>query len=432
VAQVHLARTLGHEKVAVKVVRPGIHRKIREDIRLMYHMALRVEKTFEAGRIIGALELVKQFERTIYKELDMFIEAGSIEKFRKNYEHSSEIYIPRVHWDYTTKSVLVMEHIEGIKLDRVEEIKAHGIDPKEIALIGLRSFSRQLMEFGFFHADPHPGNTIVMVDGRVSLVDFGITGYLDDTTMQHIANLFLGYAEHDYGMVMDALRNARLIDEQTLKLGDFKIDLEEMSETFYGRSLSTISAKDVYDQAMHLVLKYRIRLPRNLLLLFKTFVQTEALGKILNSDASLLEVSRPYATRLIEREHDPKRAFKKARKEARSVGGHIKVMPGFVHEILKQVAQGKQRLELVHGGFHDLDVQIEKAVNRLTVGLIICASLIGGSVALNSSEKFLVFTVGFLGDQPLSLTTLLGFSGYIIATILGLWLIVSIFRTGKL
>lgn len=432
VAQVHLARILNNKTVAVKVIRPGIRGKILEDIRLMYHMAMRIEKTFEVGHIIGAVELVKQFERTIHKELDMFIEAGSIEKFRKNFKESSEIYIPRVYWDYTTKSVLVMEHIDGIKMDEVEEIEACGIDPKNIALIGLRSFSKQLMEFGFFHADPHPGNTIVMRDGRVSLVDFGITGYLDDDTMQQIANLFLGYAEHDYDMVMDALWNTGLIDEQTLKLGDFRADLEDMSETFYGRSLSTISVKDVYDQVMRLVLKYRIRIPRNLLLLFKTFVQTEALGKILNSDASILEVSRPYAVRLIEREHDPRRVFSRMSKEAQNVGGHLKVMPKFVHEILRQVSQGKQRLELMHGGFHDLDVQIEKAVNRLTVGMIICASLIGGSVALNSSEKVTEFTIGFLGQEPISLTALLGVSGYVIATILGLWLIISIFRTGKL
>ncbi|MBI4772969.1 MAG: AarF/ABC1/UbiB kinase family protein [Deltaproteobacteria bacterium] len=432
VAQVHLATTRNNERVAVKVIRPRIRGKIQEDIRLMYYLAARFEKTFEMGRIIGATELVKEFERVIYKELDMFIEGGSIEKFRKNFRGSSEIYIPKVYWDYTTKSVLVMEHIDGIKMDHVQEIEAQGIDPKEVALIGLRSFSKQLMEYGFFHADPHPGNTIVLRDGKVSLVDFGITGYLDNDTKQQVANLFLGYAEHDYDMVMDALRNAGLVDEQTQKLGNFRADLEDMSETFYGRSLSTISFKDMYDQIMRLVLKYRVRLPRNLLLLLKTFVQTEALGKILKSDASILEVTRPYAIRLIEREHDPRKAFRRMNREARDVGGHVKVMPKFMHEILRQVAEGKQRIELVHGGFHDLDVQIDKAVNRLTVGMIVCASVIGGSLVLNSSQTIMEFTIEFLGDRTISLTGLLGICGYGIATILGLWLIISIFRKGRL
>ena len=168
-------------------------------------------------------------------------------------------------------------------------------------MIGLRSFSRQLMDFGFFHADPHSGNTIVMHDGRVSLVDFGITGYLDDETMQHVAHILLGYAEHDYDMVLDALSGAGLIDDKTMNLKSFRRDLMDMSEPFYGRSLRTISVKDVYNQVMDLVYTYRIRLPRNLLLLFKTFIQTEALGKILGSDASLLEVAKPYAKKMIER-----------------------------------------------------------------------------------------------------------------------------------
>lgn len=432
VAQVHLASLRESGKVAVKVVRPGIRKKIREDIRLMYYFAEKFERSFEAGRLLGAIELVREFERTIYKELDMHIEAGSIEKFRQNFKDSKELYIPQVRWDYVTKSVLVMEHIEGIKLDRVEEIRRHGIDPKEIAMIGLRAFSRQLMEFGFFHADPHPGNTLVMTDGRVALVDFGITGYLDRATMQRIASIFLGYAEHDYARVMDALSRAGLIDERTMASVDFKADLIDVSETFYGRSLSTISMKDIYDQVIQLVLKYHIRLPRNLLLLMKTFVQTESLGKILNSDANILEVTRPYARALMEKEGSVEKTLARLSNDAKDVGAHFKLMPKFVHDILRQMATHGQRLEVMHRGFHDLDAQIEKAVNRLTVGMVVCASVIGGSIALNSSEKIAEFTIGFLSKEPVSLTALLGVCGYGLATVLGAWLVLSILRSGRL
>ena len=432
VAQVHLASLRESGKVAVKVVRPGILKKIREDIRLMYYFAEKFERSFEAGRLLGAIELVREFERTIYKELDMHIEAGSIEKFRQNFKDSKELYIPQVRWDYVTKSVLVMEHIEGIKLDRVEEIRRHGIDPKEIAMIGLRAFSRQLMEFGFFHADPHPGNTLVMTDGRVALVDFGITGYLDRATMQRIASIFLGYAEHDYARVMDALSRAGLIDERTMASADFKADLIDVSETFYGRSLSTISMKDIYDQVIQLVLKYHIRLPRNLLLLMKTFVQTESLGKILNSDANILEVTRPYARALMEKEGSVEKTLARLSNDAKDVGAHFKLMPKFVHDILRQMATHGQRLEVMHRGFHDLDAQIEKAVNRLTVGMVVCASVIGGSIALNSSEKIAEFTIGFLSKEPVSLTALLGVCGYGLATVLGAWLVLSILRSGRL
>ncbi|NOQ20539.1 MAG: AarF/ABC1/UbiB kinase family protein [Desulfobacterales bacterium] len=432
VAQVHMAKLFSGEQVAVKVIRPGIDKEIRKDIRLMYAIAKRAEKAFEIARVIGAINLVKEFERIIFKELDMFIEAGSIEKFAVNFKADDEIYIPKVHWDYTTKSVLTMEHIPGMKMDQVDVIRDHGIDPKEIAMIGLRSFSRQLMDFGFFHADPHSGNTIVMFDGRVSLVDFGITGYLDDETMQQIANLFLGFAEHDYDMVMDALLDADLIDEETMDLKSFRRDLKDISEPFYGRSLQTVSVKEVHDQVIQLIYKYKIRLPRNLLLLLKTFIQTEALGKILGSDASILEVAKPYAKALIKRSYLTKNALKNFRKDTLAMGGHMKSMPKLVHDILKQTAKGKQRIELQHNGFQEVNTQFVKSINRLIVGLVISASLIAGAMVLNAPQNMFLFTAEIFGGQKISLPAILGLTGYFIATVLALWLIVMILRSKKL
>jgi ubiquinone biosynthesis protein len=325
-----------------------------------------------------------------------------------------------------------MEYMPGIKVDRVEEIEAAGIDPKEIAMIGLRSLSRQLMEFGFFHADPHPGNTIVMLDGRVSLVDFGIVGYLDEEMMHNIANVFLGYAEHDYDMVMEAIVEAGLVDEATMDLKAFKTDLKDISEPFYGRSLLTISVRDVYDQVIGLVLKHNIRLPRNLLLLFKTLIQTEALGKALGSDASILQVMKPYAKELIERSYRLEAIFENAGRDLARAGGYLREAPRLLHTILGQIARGKQRIEMKLSGLSSIDRLFETGINRLTVGLIISASIIAGSLVLNSSQKVLEFNVHFFGEQTFSLTSILGVVGYSIATVLGIWLILCIIRSGKL
>jgi ubiquinone biosynthesis protein len=431
VGQVHTAKLHSGEKVAVKIIRPGIDRKIKEDLRLMYFLADKAEKTFEIGRVIGATNLVREFERNITRELDMMIEAGSIEKFARNFEDVEEIYIPKVHWDYTTRSVLVMEHIDGMKMDQVEEIRAAGIDPKEVAMIGLRSFSRQLMLYGFFHADPHPGNTIVMYDGRVSLVDFGITGYLDEEMMRQVANIFLGYSEHDYDMIMDALMDAGLINEQ-MDLVELRSDLKDVSESFYGRSLQHISVKDVYDQLMDLVLKHHVRLPRNLLLLLKTFIQTEALGKILGSDASILEVTKPFAKKLLERGLNTQSLLRNLDREGRKLSGFTRNIPKHLNDILRETAAGRQRIELRHTGLDDVRTQVEKGVNRLTVGIIIAASILGGAMILNSGQKILEFTFSFFGLQTVSLTAILGVAGYAVATLLGFWLILSILRSGRL
>lgn len=432
VAQVHMAELDENHRVVVKVIRPGIDKKIREDIGLMYYFAQKIENSFEIGRIIGFVDLVKEFERSVFRELDMYTEAGSIERFAQNFKDSQELYIPSVYWDYTSRSVLVMEHIAGIKMDQVDEIVANDIDPKEIAMIGLRSFARQLMEFGLFHADPHPGNTIVMFDGRVSLVDFGITGYLDEETMLQLANIFLGFAEHDYNMVMEALEDAGLINERSIDNRNFRNDLKDISEPFYGRSLQTISVRDVYEQIIQLLLKYRIRLPRNLMLLLKTFIQTEALGKILGSDASLLEVTRPYAKKLLQRGYDAQKLMRNLSREVRSSHGYLKGFPKLIHDFLKGLSSGKRPFEIKHRGFQDIPARIERGFNRLTVGLVISASLIAGSLVLNSSQKLLEFKVDWFGVHTISITAVLGLLGYSLATLLGFWLIISIFRSGKM
>jgi ubiquinone biosynthesis protein len=432
VAQVHAAELDDDQRVVVKVIRPGIDKKIREDIRLMYYFAEKIEKSFEIGKIISFVDLVKEFERSIFRELDMYVEAGNIERFIHNFRDSEELYIPKVHWDYTARSVLVMEHIDGIKMDQIDQIVAHGIDPKEIAMIGLRSFSRQLMEFGLFHADPHPGNTVVMYDGRVSLLDFGIIGYLDEETMMQLANVFLGYAEHDYNMVMEALEDAGLISEATVDLKSFRNDLKDISEPFYGRTLKTISVRDVYEQTMQLLLKYRICLPRDLMLLMKTFIQTEALGKILGSDASLLEVTRPYARKLLQRGYDAQKLVHNIGREVRSTHGYLKGLPRLLNDLIKGLATGKRAIEIRHKGFQEIPARVERSMNRLTVGLVISASLIAGSLVLNSSQKLLEFTFDFHGSHTVSITALLGLLGYSLATVLGLWLIISIFRSGKM
>jgi ubiquinone biosynthesis protein len=432
VAQVHTARLKSGEKVAVKVVRPGIEKRIKKDLLLMHYFAAGIEKKMELGRIMGAVNLVKEFEHTIFRELNMLVEGGHIERFAENFNNSDEIHIPRVHWQHTSKSVLVMEYIEGIKMDNVAEIKRLGIDPQEVAMIGLRSFSRQLMEVGLFHADPHPGNTLVMPDGRVGLVDFGIVGYLDEETMRQVAFVFLGFAEHDYDMVMEAFESAGLIDPGTMDLRRFRTDLKEMAEPFYGRSLKTISVKDVYDQTMRLVFRYQIRMPRDLLLLFKTFIQTEALGKILDSEASLLEVTRPYAKKLLERGYEAQKVLKNLGREFRSAGGYMRWIPKLTHDILKRLAGGDHRLQLDHSSLNQSFKRFEAGLNRLTIGLVISASLIAASLILNTSQKVMVFRIRFFGLETISITQLLGLTGYIIATLLGLWLIFSIFRSGKL
>jgi ubiquinone biosynthesis protein len=168
------------------------------------------------------------------------------------------------------------------------------------------------------------------------------------------------------------------------------------------------------------------------MLLFKTFIQVEALGKILGSDASLLEVTRPYAKKMLKQSYDTQKLVHNIVKDFRSTRGYLRVLPRLVHDILKGLANGKHQIEIQHTGFQQTNTKIERSINRLTVSIVISASLIAGSLVLDSSQKVVEFTVGFFGIHTISVTALLGLLGYSMATMLGFWLIISIFRSGKM
>lgn len=189
---------------------------------------------------------------------------------------------------------------------------------------------------------------------------------------------------------------------------------------------------DVYDQVVRLILKYRIRMPRDLLLLLKTFVQTESLGKILDSDASLLETTKPYAEAILKRSYESHKLLKNMEKDVRTMGGQMRMLPKLLYDGLGQLVRGKQRIEVRHSGLRSLEGKFEKAVNRFTVGLVVSASLIAGSLILNSSQKVMDLTINFYGVHQIPITALLGLIGYSLATVLGFWLIISIFRSGKM
>jgi len=231
---------------------------------------------------------------------------------------------------------------------------------------------------------------------------------------------------------MDALKEMGLLDNQEIRLKEFKADLKEVSEPFYGRSLPTISVREVYDKVMQLVLKHRVIMPRNLLLIFKTFVQNEAIGKKLGCTSSILEIARPYAERLLKQSFEPDQLFKRFNADTRKIAGHLQSMPASISGLLANAADNNLSIEIRHTASPTLHQSLEKGINRLIVGILIAASTIAAALILNSSQKLFDIDLGFSGFPEISLTDLLGVTGYVIATFLGLWLIISILRSGRL
>ncbi len=306
-----------------------------------------------------------------------------------------------------------------------------GLDPKEIARKGLTSFAKQVMEHGFYHADPHPGNAIVMADGRVALIDFGITGFMDNELRQNLADVVVCYTDHDYERLINVFENMGIVT----KTGDrktFKQDLIELSEPYYGRDLEHISVKEVFDKICKLAIKHGIRLPRELILLFKSLIAGENMGRVLSADASVLEVMQPYATKFLEQLHDPKVIFDNLKYDLFNYSKAARHIPDYLHNTMKNISKGDQQFKFDILGLENFGQEFGHAISRLTLSILIGSSLIAGAWVLNSDKNIFPVTILWLGLIDVSLTTVLGLMGYAFATILGFWLIYSILRGGRL
>ncbi|MFQ5646057.1 MAG: ABC1 kinase family protein [bacterium] len=429
VAQVHIAELFSGEKAAVKIVRPGIKKTIKKDIRIMYRAAELLTQHSEVAEMFDPVEVVAEFENTIFKELDMYIEASNIDRCARNFRDIPEVRLPGIYWKNLSKSVLVTEYIEGFGTDDIEEMKKRGIQPSDISRIGFQCFAKQIMEDGFFHGDPHPGNAIVTPEGKMALVDFGIVGYLNDKMMRHIASIFLGYSEHNYDRLIKTFARMRLIDEEKVDLSGFADDLFEVSEPFYGRDLDQISMQDIFDRVIYMSRKYHIKLPRNLLLLFKTMLQMESVGRRLDPSANMLQTARPYAKNLLGKGQDPKNLMYGFQEDLSNYMRAHMEMPVQTQRVIRKLAEGDVTIRTKIAGLETIDKDIGRGINRLTMGIVISASLIAAAMVLNSSEK-LESVLPMLGlDSSVNLTHLLGIAGYLLATLFGVWLTISIIRS---
>ncbi len=429
ISQVHFGELFSGQKVAIKVQRPNIEETIREDTKLLKRIARMMENRLSNMDLLNPIAVVDEFEKFITKEIDFTNEGANIERFAGNFKNDRDICVPEVHWDQTTSRVLTMERLEGLSMDEKEKMVKNGLVPEKVAKIGLNCFAKQLLKHGYFHADPHPGNSLAMSDGRVGIIDFGIMGFIDNELMRNLANIFVGFAEHDYERIVTVFRSMELINDGT-NIKQFKYDLVELSEPFYGRSLDHIQVKAVFEKVLVLVVKYRVRLPRELILLFKTMVALEGMGKKLSPDANILETMKPYAIDLLKRTHNPKNMFDNLRHDIVNYSNLFKTSPEMFYQILKNVSSGTHNanmsVDLNMGQLDDLKKGFIRSLNRLTMGLVSGTSVLAGAWILGSEHQFLPISLPVIGITEIPITTILGLISYTTATILGLWLVFSI------
>lgn len=305
IAQVHSAKINTGEAVIVKVLRPNIEKKISQDIIVMKFMARLINLFFAQSKRFRLLEVINELEKTLHNEIDLSREAANAVNLRRNFKHSKQLYIPKIYWQWTDRTVLVMEKIRGIPITDLNSLRNNNVDLKKLAETGVKIFFKQVFEDKFFHADMHPGNIFVSYNSpsepKYIAVDFGIVGYFNDVDQRYLASIILAFFNRDFYRVAFLHQQAGWIDYK-VELNDFANEIRILSERILDKSLKDISFGHLLMNLLHVGRKFNMHVQPHLLLFQKTLFAIEGLGKTIYPQLNIWDIAKPYLENWHKRE----------------------------------------------------------------------------------------------------------------------------------
>ncbi|MBI5492949.1 MAG: 2-polyprenylphenol 6-hydroxylase [Deltaproteobacteria bacterium] len=379
IAQVHYAELLDGTKVAVKVKRPGISKIIESDISVMETVAGLIDRYVPAWRRYRPREVVREFERVIKNEQDLSVEGVNLNRFNTMFKGDPTVQIPKVYWDYTTEDVLTMERISGTPIDEIETLKGKGIDIKPVAIRGIELFFKQVFEHGVFHADLHPGNIFVRDDGVIIYLDFGIIGTLDHDLRKYLASMLFYLIRGDYRRMAAVHRDMGLIGTDT-SLHEFEQALRDISEPIFGRTLEQINISSLLMKLIQTARRFNMTLQPNLLLLQKSMVIIEGVGRQLYPDVNMWEVARPLIYKWMAKEKfSLKTLLEDGREHAGELVGAALELPVGMNTLVKRALKEELKIGFVHHRLEAVTDELEAAGKRIGGGLIVASLIIAAS-----------------------------------------------------
>ncbi|MHB1397668.1 MAG: ABC1 kinase family protein [Trichloromonadaceae bacterium] len=420
IAQVHRGRLLSGEEVVIKVRRPGIEGTIETDLDILAGLAYLVEHHIPNAGILDPEGVVKEFRRTIKREMDFTREGRTIDRFAANFAKDPTVYTPKVYWEYTSQRVLTMEYVDGVKISQLYDQPGAGYDPRAVAANGATAILKQVLVHGLFHGDPHPGNLFVLADNRVCFIDYGMVGRLDDDLKSLLVDLLTGVLQRDVDRIIALLLYSNdLSDEVDLK--GLKRDLSEFIDTYYELDLKEINAGKLLTEFVEILTSYRIRFNPDLMLLAKALITIEGIGRQLDPEFNMIGHLRPFMEKVVRDRVNPAALSKELLRVTQSYGALAKTLPRDIKEFINRVNRNKFKIDLEHRGLEKLITDLDKSSNRISFSMLIAALIIGSSLIMQTNKGPMLF--GF---------PILGFLGYSIAGFLGLWLAIAILRSGRL
>jgi ubiquinone biosynthesis protein len=419
-AQVHRAVTADGEEVAVKIQRPGIRRKIDVDLEILLDLAALVARYSAPLRLYHPVRLAEEFGKTIHMEVDFSHEARNLELFREKFKDDPTVNIPRVLRRLTTPRILTMEYIHGVKLTEMEGLEPAGLDREGLARNTANMILRQLFDFGFFHADPHPGNIIAQPGNVLALLDFGMIGFVDDVLRDNLSDALGAFVRRDTDKMIRALTDMNIIEDE-VDLVALRHDLQNLILFYYNIPLGEVNVGAIIRELHVIIRSYRLSFPVDFALMTKAVITAESVGQSLDPAFQIAPLAEPFIRRTLLSKLSPQRNFEIAADSFGQAMELLKGMPFELRYILRKLRLGELRILFEHRGLDRLITEGDRSVNRLSFSIVTAALAIGSSL-------FMVLNVG----PRLFGLSAIGLFGFLLAGTAGLWLLIAIIRSGRL
>ncbi len=414
-AQVHRARLHDGTQLVIKVKRPDIDRVIEQDLSLMYELATMIERHFPDAEVFDPIGLVNQFSRTIRRELEFMREARSTDEFYRLFQDDATLYVPKIYWEMTQGDIITMEYIDGYRIDDEKELKNLPISAHEVAANGARIFMKMTFEFGIFHADPHPGNFRVLPDGSLCLIDYGMIGVLEEERRDMLVDLLLNVARKDTAKLVDVVLNIgkakRAVDHQLLRA-----DLRDFIGNYYGIPLDQISVGKMLTDFINILAIHRIRCPVDIMLLIRALITLEGVATRIAPELNIAQEMEPYVYQISSERYQPRAIATRFWSEACNLSKVMHDLPEQIGRTLGKLSDDELRIHLEHKGIDHLTTEMDRSGNRLAIGMVMSALILASAITLSSDTRLVYISI------PI----------FMMSSLLGIWLIYGVFRSGRL
>ena len=419
-AQVHVARLVGGEEVVVKIQRPNIEKTVNLDLDIIYDLAQTAQQRISVASRFEVADLAEEFASALRTELDFRREAWNADRLRKNFAGESHLYVPKIYWDYSTRRLLVMERIKGIKIDNLDGLKAAGYDRQRLSAHAANFALKEILIDGFFHADPHPGNMLILPGEVIGVLDFGTVGRLDDQDRANLTRLFIAGVQLDVDGIVDQLQRMGVADYRVDRVG-LQRDLKRILTRYYGLPIYEINAQEIAKAVQPIMYEYQLNIPTNYYLLMKTVIMMQGVGLKLDPDFDIIEAAQPYIGKLFRRMWLPSSWGPEVLRLAMDWKDFASILPRKTSHILDQLERGQLTVQAELPQLESTINMIDKLINRIIFSVLVAALVVALALLLPRLDY----------AWPWGLLTWIIVGGFFTLLFLAIRLAWSVLRSGR-